>query len=142
MPLLSSIVNVPLWRRALFRGLVTPTVIRYFLRRTWGSADIDQGLAAYDDLTTHQPGAEFAPLAFLSGRLFSADIRNVYESLTPPVWLTHGVRGDFTDYSDAAWTESRGNWRRQSFDTGALPHFEIQQRFTAAYADFLAGAAP
>jgi hypothetical protein len=31
--------------------------------------------------------------------LFSADINRVYDALDLPVWLAHGVRGDFTDYS-------------------------------------------
>lgn len=137
MRLLSSIVDVPLWRRALFKGLVTPRVVRYFLRRTWGSADIDEGLAAYDDLTTHQPGAEHAPLAFLSGRLFSGDVRNVYERVELPVWLAHGTRGDFKDFSEAGWTRDRSNWRVQAFDSGALPHFELPRLFFQSYSTFL-----
>lgn len=137
MRLLASIVDVPLWRRSLFKGLVTPRVVRYFLRRTWGSGDIDEDLAAYDDLTTHQPGAEHAPLAFLSGRLFSGDIRNVYERLELPVWLAHGTRGDFKDFSEAGWAKQRDNWRVQAFDSGALPHFELPKAFFAAYDAFL-----
>lgn len=135
---LSAIVNVPLWRGALYRGLVRPGVIRYFLRRTFGSDDIDEGLARYDDLTTHQPGAEHAPLAFLSGRLFSGDIRSVYERLALPVWLAHGTRGDFADFSEADWAKARANWRVTPFDTGALPHFEQADDFFAGYAEFLA----
>ena len=37
-------------------------------------------------------------MRFIAGCLFSRDIQTVYERLTPPVWLSHGVRGDFTDY--------------------------------------------
>ena len=134
---LAAVLEFPLWRSALYRLLVTPASIRYFLRRTWGSADIDPGLAAYDDTTTHQPGAENAPLAFLSGRLFSRDIRNVYEQLAMPVWLAHGTRGDFKDFRGAAWTRSRNNWRVQAFDSGALPHFEKPDPFFEAYDRFL-----
>jgi pimeloyl-ACP methyl ester carboxylesterase len=137
MRLLASIVDVPLWRRALFKGLVNPRVVRYFLRRTWGSANIDEDLAAYDDLTTHQPGAEHAPLAFLSGRLFSGDIRNLYERLELPVWLAHGTRGDFKDFSEAGWAKQRDNWRVQAFNSGALPHFERPNEFFPAYDAFL-----
>lgn len=139
MPLLGAVLEFPLWRRALYRLLVTPASIRYFLRRTWGSADIDPDLAAYDDLTTHQPGAEHAPLAFLSGRLFSRDIRSVYEQLAMPVWLAHGTRGDFRDFRGAAWTRSRSNWNVLAFDSGALPHFEQTDRFCRAYECFLSG---
>ncbi len=137
---LKAFVNVPLWRRALYQGLVRPGVIRLFLRKTWGGDDIDEGLAAYDDLTTHQPGAENAPLAFLSGSLFSRDIRNVYEALEMPVWLPHGTRGDFKDFSEAEWAREKPNWQVQAWESGALPHFEQPDAFTDAYIRFLESA--
>ena len=138
IPLLHNVLTVPLWRKPIYRALVRPASIRYFLKRTWGSDEIDEGLAAYDDLTTHQPGAEHAPYAFLSGRLFSKDIRNVYEQLDLPVWLPHGTRGDFKDFSEADWARARENWHVQAFDTGALPHFEAGKEFLASYDAFLA----
>lgn len=134
---LAALVNVPLWRAGLYRMLVRPSVIRYFLRRTWGSSGIDEGLAHYCDLTTHQPGAEHAPLAFLSGRLFSKDIRNVYEALQLPVWLAHGTRGDFKDFSEADWARQNDRWQVEAWDTGALPFFEDKQRFLESYRRFL-----
>lgn len=137
VPLLHAALTVPLWRRGLYNLLVSPRSIRYFLKRTWGSDDYDEGLAAYDDLTTHQPGAEHAPYAFLSGRLFSKDIRDVYERLHQPVWLAHGTKGDFRDFSGADWTADRDNWTVHPFDTGALPHFECLAQFFAAYSGFL-----
>lgn len=137
VPLLHALLTVPLWRRGLYNLLVRPKTIRYFLKRTWGSDDYDEGLAAYDDLATHQPGAEHAPYAFLSGRLFSKDIRDVYERLPQPVWLAHGTKGDFRDFSGADWTADRDNWTVDPFDTGALPHFERPAEFFAAYTGFL-----
>lgn len=137
VPLLHAALTVPLWRKGIYNLLVSPKVIRYFLKRTWGSDDYDEGLAAYDDLATHQPGAEHAPYAFLSGRLFSKDIRDVYERLEMPVWLGHGTRGDFRDFRGADWTAGRDNWTVRAFDTGALPHFERPAEFFAAYTGFL-----
>src|SRR5690349_17985198 len=73
---------------------------RYFLAKTFGSnAAIDQGLLEYDYLTAHQPEAQHAPYCFISGIPFGADSSRVYDALDVPVWLAHGVRGDFTDYS-------------------------------------------
>ena len=128
----------PGWGAWLFRGLTRPSVIRYFLRRTWGSQDIDETLRQYDILTTRQPGAEYAPLAFLSGGLFSADIHTLYEGLRQPLWLSHGVRGDFTDYRYQEHFANRANWSFTQFETGALPQFERTAEFVAAYDAFLA----
>lgn len=138
VPGMLGLLKGPGWGGALFRGLTRPGVIRYFLQRTWGSQRIDEALWQYDVLTTRQPGAEHAPLHFLSGGLFSADIHTVYEALTQPVWMSHGVRGDFTDYRGKAIVEGKPNWRFSVFPTGALPQFEVPAEFNAALAAFLA----
>jgi pimeloyl-ACP methyl ester carboxylesterase len=131
-------VTVPLWSQGLFDLLVSRPSVRYFLQRTWGGKQIDEGLWGYSWLTAHQPGARHAPLAFLSARLFARDIRDVYERLTLPVWVPHGTRGDFKDFSGADWTGERPNWSPMPFETGALPHFEQADRFETAYRQFLA----
>jgi len=94
VPGLLPLLRGPGWGGALFRGLTRPGVIRYFLERTWGPKAIDEDLWRDDVLTTRQPGAEHAPLHVLSGGLFSADIHDVYERLTQPVWMSHGVLSD------------------------------------------------
>jgi hypothetical protein len=136
-PLFRRVVTCTWWRRSLFRGLTRPKVIRFFLRKTWGRKGIDEGLQDYCVQTTRVPGAEHAPLSFLSGRLFSADASLVYEQLSLPVWSTFGVRGDFADYGASESLRARDNWRMERFDTGALPHFEVPARFLSAYERFL-----
>jgi hypothetical protein len=128
------------WGPAVFRGLTRPGVIWYFLQRTWGSKDIDEVLWQYDLLTTKVPGAHYAPLHFLSANLFSADIHTVYERLVMPVWMSHGTRGDFTNYRGKVIIEDRPNWQFSVFPTGALPYFEVPQDFCSAYDSFLADA--
>jgi hypothetical protein len=113
-------------------------VIRYFLRRTWGSSGIDEQLWQYDILTARQSGAEYAPLFFLSGGLFSGDILDVYRQLDRPIWMSHGVRGDFTDYRQRALVEGLAQWSFSVFATGALPYFEQIDSFCAQYDEFLA----
>ena len=139
MPWLHRALRGPGWGRALFRGLTRPGVIRYFLERTWGSGAIDETLWRYDVLTTRVPGAEHAPLHFLSGGLFGADIQDVYEKLALPVWMSHGVRGDFTDYRSKSIVADRPNWTFTVFPTGAMPYFEVTGDFIAAYDTFLGG---
>jgi pimeloyl-ACP methyl ester carboxylesterase len=140
LPWLYRALRGPGWGGALFRGLTRPGVVRYFLERTWGSKSIDEALWQYDLLTTRQPGAEYAPLHFLSAGLFSADINTLYEQLQQPVWMAHGVRGDFTDYRGKRWIEGRSNWRLSIYPTGALPHFEVTAAFCSHYEAFLATA--
>lgn len=136
------VVTFPLWRGALFKGLVSRASVRYFLRRTFGSQDVPESLVDYCWRTAHQPGADNAPYAFLSGRLFSADIRNVYERLELPVWLAHGTRGDFADFSEAGWVRTRRNWKAQAFDTGAIVYFQQPELFFQRWDSFLALVSP
>jgi pimeloyl-ACP methyl ester carboxylesterase len=129
-------LTFPLWRRPLFEVLTSRPSVRFFLRKTWGSRDVDEGLVDYSWRTAQQPGADHAPFCFLSGFLFSADITRVYESLRLPVWMVHGVRGDFTDYRRKHTLENAPNWRIEVFQTGALPHFEQPADFSERYEAF------
>jgi pimeloyl-ACP methyl ester carboxylesterase len=129
MPALHRVVSAPWWAQALFNGLTKPGVVRYFLNRTWGSRSIDEAMWAYAVKTAAQPGARHAPLHFLSGSMFSRDAFSLYEALAQPVWMCHGVRGDFTDYRAQHLLAGRSNWRISEFQTGALPHFEVPGSF-------------
>ena len=139
MPGLHRALTVPFWSQALFAALTRPAVVRYFLQRTWGGKGIDEALWASSVACAAEPGARHAPLHFLSGGLFSADISNVYEALTQPVWVSHGVRGDFTDYRGLSLVHERPNWRVTVYETGALPYFEVPERFMPTFDEFMAG---
>jgi len=132
-----ALLRGPGWGAGLYRLLTRPRVIRYFLERTWGAKHIDEALWRYDTLTAREPGARHAPLYFLSGGLFSGDIDTVYETLRAPVWLSRGVRGDFTDYRQVALVKSRTNWSFSVLPTGALPYFELPAAFCGDYERFL-----
>jgi pimeloyl-ACP methyl ester carboxylesterase len=140
VPGLYRVVSFPLWGRPLFDLLTSRASIRYFLRRTYGSSDVDEAMVEYDWLSTRPPGAEHAPFAFLSGRLFSRDVQAVYRQLELPVWVPHATRGDFRDFSRSDWARARPNWRFQPMPTGAMPHFEQPEAFVQALRAFLAAA--
>ena len=124
------------WVRGLYRTLTRPGVIRYFLERTWGSRSIDETLYRYCVLTTQEPGARYAPLYFLSGHLFSADINALYDALACPVWMSMATRGDFTDYQGRNTVQGRRNWQMQRIEGGALPYFEDLPAFVAQLDSF------
>lgn len=137
VPWLAAAFKFPLWKQALFNSLNSRVSQRYYTEKTFGSKQVDEGLLAYQYPATHQPGAAYAPLSFISGMLFSADIDRVYDQLELPVWLAHGVRGDFTDYGGIAKVRNRPNWSIQSFETGALPYYEDLAGFVARLDAFL-----
>lgn len=137
VPRLRAILSAPLWADGLFGLLTRPGVIRYFLERTFGGKHIDETMWAYDVLTTRYPGARHAPLYFLSGALFSADIHTVYEAVTNRVWVSHGVRGDFKDFRGLNIVTGKPNWSVTVFQSGAMPYFEMPEAFCAAFDDFL-----
>jgi pimeloyl-ACP methyl ester carboxylesterase len=139
MPWMHALLSAKPWSQALYRGLTRPAVIRYFLQRTWGSRSIDETLWAYDVLTARQPGARFAPLHFLSGGLFSQDIHRIYEDISQPVWMSHGVLGDFKDFRGKRLVRDRGNWQTTVYRTGALPYFEVPSAFFSDFDAFLGG---
>jgi len=127
---LFKILSWPFWTEGIYRNLTRPSVIRYFLERTWGSKRIDEALWRYDVITTRQPGARFAPLHFVSAGMFSRDINTLYEAVTCPVWVSMATRGDFTDYQGKVTVEQRPNWQFHAIEGGALPYFEDLAAFT------------
>lgn len=131
-------LSAPLWSRALFDLVVSRPSMRYFLEKTWGSRDIDEGLLDYGYASAHRPGAEHAPWSFLAGYLFAEDVSRLYRLLRLPVWAAHGVRGDFVDYRYERDVAGRSNWTLTVFDTGAFPHFESLDRVAASYDRFIA----
>lgn len=137
MPWLLASLNFPVWKRGFFAALTSRASIRFFLQKTWGAKEIDEGLLDYDYITTHQPGAENAPYYFVSGYLFSLDAMQLYRNLQMPVWMIHGVRGDFVDYQQKGLVQRLPNWTIDVVQTGAMPHFEKPREFLSLYEAFL-----
>lgn len=123
--------------KPLYRLLASRASIRFFLRKTWGSKQIDEEFFETSCLMARHPAAHRAPFYFLSGYLFSANIPMAYAEVRQPVWMCHGNRGDFNDYSRTEAIDGKANWRMTEYETGALPYFEITERFVDDYRRFL-----
>lgn len=136
-PRVHRIITLPLLGQALFKLLTVRPSIRFFLKKTWGSEKIDEEMFQHAARLSRTPGAHRAPLCFVAGYLFSADIRSVFSALTQPVWMSHGVRGDFVDFTQTDGITEKPNWQVTVFDTGAMPYFEIPEQFIKAYDEFL-----
>ena len=130
---------MPLWAQPLYCMLTSRASIRYFLKRTSGTSTVDERLLEYALLSARQPGARHAPLAFLSGALFTRGVSALYARLQQPLWIAHGVRGDFTGYAGVANIAGGVNRTVDVFGTGAMPYFETPSLFMSRYDAFLQG---
>lgn len=117
-------ITFPVWSQAFYDLIVTPASIDYFLRKVF-AGEPDPEFARYSYLTSHRPGARHAPLAFLSGRLFSPDIRETYAALEQPV-LAFCDLGDFGPSDELPhFASEHPNWQTICPEgTKAIPQFE------------------
>ena len=122
---LYQLLSFPLWNQALYDLLATKPSINYFLEKSF-HGPVDEGLAAYGYLTTHQPGARYAPLYFVSGRLFTPNVREeIYENLelTALIIYDQDPYVNFTALPDLLLAHPNWNAVRIT-PTRGLPHFE------------------
>ena len=132
-----ALLKGPGWGQTIFKALTRPKVIRYFLRKTWGSKHIDEEMFQHALWNARQIGAEHAPLCFLSAQMFSSDITRIYDQLSMPVWMSHGVRGDFVDYRGKERYSKLAQWRFRIYESGAMPYFEMPEFFCADLKQFI-----
>jgi pimeloyl-ACP methyl ester carboxylesterase len=115
----------PLWGRPLFDLLATRSSIDYFLSQSFLDM-VPQDLIDYAYLTSHQPGAEYAPLYFISGKLFTKNIREqVYEKLKIPTLVLYD-RDNFVSFDmlPAALSNNRYMRAIRLVPSMGLPQFE------------------
>ncbi|MEM7801575.1 MAG: alpha/beta fold hydrolase [Chloroflexota bacterium] len=132
-----NFVKVPLWSQPLFDLLTIKPSIQYYLGLNFVGTPPDDFID-YAYRAAHQPGARFAPLAFLSGRLFSRDIRTeVYEQLPVPtlVVFDKDPNINFGMLDSAAETNPNIKTLRIAPSLG-LPHWELPTETNAAISEF------
>lgn len=131
--------SFPLWSQGFYDLLTTSASIRYYLRKSFVGAP-DPGLVAYGYAASHQPGARHAPLHFISGKLFTPDIRaTVYERLAQPTLVIYDRDGFVSFDALPALLMRRPNWRAERIvPTLGLPQFEETARTVAALDRFWA----
>jgi pimeloyl-ACP methyl ester carboxylesterase len=134
-------LSMPLWSQAFYDALVTKPSIRFYLKKAF-VGPIDEGLAEYDYETSHQPGARYAPLYFVAGNLFSAEIQpSVYGSISAPslVIYDHDEYVGFDRLPE--FVKLHPNWSAVRIpDTGSMPHFESRVETAGALDTFWSSA--
>jgi pimeloyl-ACP methyl ester carboxylesterase len=119
------LLSFPLWGRAVYDLIATRRSIEFFLKQSF-VGPIAPGLVDYDYATAHQPGAHYAPLYFVSGQLFTREVRQeVYERLTVPVLVIYD-RDAFSRFDTLPEVvEGHAHWHAMRISpTLGLPHFE------------------
>ncbi len=135
--LVYSVLANPLWSQAFYDLLATRVSIRYYLQKSF-EGKVDDGLLYYDYATSHQPGARYAPLYFVSGQLFTPDIREaVYQRLTLPVLVLYD-RDPFVSFDTLpSLVVQHSNWQATRITpTRGLPQFEQLEKTTEALDTF------
>lgn len=120
-----EVLSFPLWSQALFDLVASQASIRYFLNLNFvGDAPNDALDYAY--ATAHRPNAQFAPFYFLSGQLFSADIRpRVYERLTVPTLVLYDEDPNVGFDKLPVVLETNPHWQAEKIaPSRGLPHWE------------------
>jgi hypothetical protein len=113
--------------------------IRYFLRRTWGSRDIDEALADYDWLTARQPRRAARGLSFRQRLpVLARHLRFLSAAQTAGLAGPRDARATSSTTPRPNRCGGRPNWRLTVLETGALPHFERREEFLRGYDAFLA----
>ena len=115
-----------LWAQALFDVIASRRSIEFFLSPSFeGSAD--EGFVEHAYRTSHQPGARFAPLAFLSGELFSRDaVELLYRNGTVPSLILYD-RDPFSGFVrlPAFLSDVGDQWHAERIaGTKGLPHWD------------------
>lgn len=105
-------LTVPGLAQPLFDLLVSRPSIRYFLARQFDRGVPGPDLVHYAWATAHQPGARHAALAFLSGELFTPEIRWLaYERLRLPVLVLYGRSANTSFEMLPTLLRERDNWQ-------------------------------
>ena len=134
---LYPLLSVPLWARPIYDLLTTRPSLQYFLQKSF-VGPVPDGMVDYAYATSHQPGAEHAPLYFISGKLFTPNaLDRIYRHVNTPSLVIYD-RDPFVRFdrlpellaANKAWHEARvtpslgmPHWERLDDTVAALEKF-------------------
>jgi pimeloyl-ACP methyl ester carboxylesterase len=128
-----KVLRVPVLNDGLFSLLTSRPSIRFFYKQAFHGT-IPPELIDYAYATSHQPGAKYAPLYFLSGQLFTQNAREtLYAKVTQPVLVLYDrdPNIDFHELPDFLGRHSQ--WRAERVEpTRGLPQWERPAETAAA----------
>ena len=134
------VLHAPVLGASLFRGLTSRASIAFFLRKAF-VGEVPKPLLDYAWQTAREPGARYAPFAFLAMRLFTKDaINQLYSRLDKPtlVLFDRDPNIDFDRLPDWASRHRQAQLVRIEPTLG-MPHWEQSEASQRALETFWAG---
>jgi pimeloyl-ACP methyl ester carboxylesterase len=128
---------VPLWNRPVYDLVSSRPSIQFFLNKSFEGLVPDH-FVDYAYQTAHQPGAQYAPTYFLSGKLFTSAVREtVYMALDRPVLVIYD-QDPYTNFEMLpTLLRECDNWKGARISpTKGLPHWEAPNRVFNAMTNF------
>jgi pimeloyl-ACP methyl ester carboxylesterase len=134
-----KVLSVPVVNDALFGLLTSRPSIRYFYKQAFHGA-IPPEMVEYAYATSHQPGAKYAPLYFLSGQLFTPNAREtVYADVGQPVLVLYDRDPNIDFHELPDFLGHHGHWRAERIaPTRGLLQWEQPAQTVAAIDRFWA----
>ncbi|MGQ0715175.1 MAG: alpha/beta fold hydrolase [Gemmatimonadaceae bacterium] len=136
-----AIVDAPLVGAAVFNTLSSRRSLRYWLERAYVDLDfVTPELVDIYHRAAHQPGARYAPSAFLSGHM-NLDVRGAVRRLRQPVMLVWGEQAVETPVEDARGFLALNSGLQLTIldPAGMIPQDEQAAEFNAVVTRFLSG---
>ncbi len=139
-PAVNALFRSPVVGEALFNALVSRPSLRYFLegQAYYDKARVTDDLIEINYQTAHQPGARYAPAAFVGGALYH-DVRDAWPRVGQPALLVWGERASFTPVSDAAsfLALNPGAQLEVFQECGIIPHDEQPETFVTVVSNWM-----
>lgn len=129
---LHRIFSLPILSQGVYALLTRRPIIQYYSNMNF-VGDAAPAFVDYAYATSHQRGARFAPLYFLSTQLFTFDILpTVYANLTMPVLVLFDEDPNVTFENLSGFVASQPNWHAERVaPSRGLPHWEVLGEMTA-----------
>lgn len=121
----AALLRFPVWSQAVYDGIASRPSIRYFLNQSF-AGPVDEMMVDYAYRSAHQPGARYAPIAFLSGELFTVTaIETLYAQVKSPTSVLYD-KDAFTGFDRLPeFLAGRDGWDAVRIEnTCGLPHWD------------------
>ncbi len=123
--ILLSLLKIPLWSLPLYDAFVSrANITKWYTKRF--SYDLPGELIDLAYTSAHQPGAHFAPMVFLSGKLKVCNVREkFYEKVSVPVLAVYDNEPGMSFDMLPQLVREHSNWKAfRSRHSKGMPHFE------------------